>query len=247
MDIYGLIGHPLTHSFSKKYFDEKFARENINAGYQLFDLPSVENFPAILKDKNLKGLSVTIPYKESIIPYLNILDETARKTGAVNCIKIEQKEEKPFLSGYNTDVYGFRQSLKPFLENKHHRALVLGTGGASKAVQYVLKEIGIDFLLVSRNPDGQKEISYKELNQYAIKAHLLIVNTTPLGMFPNVDEFPPIPYEALTPDHFLYDLVYNPEETVFLKKGKEKGTLVLNGLDMLKMQAEKAWEVFNLS
>jgi shikimate dehydrogenase len=245
MNKYGLIGNPLSQSFSKKYFTEKFEREGIDATYCLYELASLEAFSEILKDKDLKGLSVTIPYKEAIIPYLNEMDITAKQTGAVNCIKIEQKGGKPFLTGYNTDFFGFKQSIKPFLESKHERALIIGTGGASKAVQFVLKEIGIDFLLVSRNPTEKNHISYEDLNEYAIKAHLLIINTTPLGMYPNNETFPPIPYEALTPDHFLYDLVYNPEETHFLKMGRQQGAMVLNGLDMLKMQAEKAWETFN--
>ncbi|MBA3898929.1 MAG: shikimate dehydrogenase [Bacteroidetes bacterium] len=244
MDKYGLIGHPLSHSFSKKYFNEKFLNEGIEAEYCLYDLPSLEHFSSILDDKALKGLSVTIPYKESIIPFLDELDKSAKECGAVNCIKIEQLNGKPFLTGYNTDIYGFKQSIKPFLESKHSRALILGTGGASKAVQFVLKEIGVDFLLVSRNPKGNNQISYQDLNDYAIKAHLLIVNATPLGMSPNVDTFPPIPFEAISSDHFLYDLVYNPAESIFLNKGKEQGSMILNGLDMLKMQAEKAWEIF---
>jgi shikimate dehydrogenase len=242
---YGLIGHPLGHSFSKKYFTEKFKKEGIKAEYHLFDIPDISELPVIMEDKNLKGLSVTIPYKEAVIPFMDELDESAAKARAVNCIKINNDGEKPFCIGYNTDVYGFKQSLKPFLEQKHHRALILGTGGASKAVQCVLKEIGIDFILVSRNPKGPNGVSYADLNDWAIQSHLLIVNTTPLGMFPNVDGFPPIPYGSIGPNHFLYDLVYNPEETVFLRKAREKGAMALNGLDMLKLQAEKAWEVFN--
>jgi shikimate dehydrogenase len=177
--------------------------------------------------------------------YLDQISDEAREIGAVNTVLVRRESGKLKLIGYNTDVYGFEKSIKPFLKFTHHRALVLGTGGASKAVVYVLKKLGVDVVLVSRNQSQPNICTYALLNEHLIKSHLLIVNTTPLGMFPEVDTFPDIPYEFLTPEHFLIDLVYNPEETIFLKKGKEKGTMILNGLSMLHLQAEKAWEVWN--
>lgn len=247
MDIkkYGLIGHPLSHSFSEKYFNEKFEKENISdSSYELFDIANIELLSEILENtQNLKGLNVTIPYKEEVFPFLTELDETAKIIGAVNTIKIS-KENKT-LKGYNTDYYGFKKSLKPFLDINHERALIFGTGGASKTVQFVLNELNIDCLLVSRNPKNDNEISYNDVNKYVIKHHQIIINTTPIGMFPNVNQFPEFDYENLTSKHLLYDLIYNPSETEFLKKGKEQGCITLNGLQMLKLQAEKAWEIWN--
>lgn len=250
---YGLIGFPLSHSFSEKYFTEKFSREKISdANFRLFPLEKIEDFPALLNaNPDLRGLSVTIPWKEKIISFLDELDETAKAVGAVNCISISRKaeNEKPFLKGFNTDVYGFRQSIKPFLASHHERALILGTGGASKAVEFVLNEIGVDCIFVSRTKKeipGKTVLSYSELNQYVFDACKLVVNCSPVGTFPNVNDAPEIPYECISKDHFLYDLVYNPAETEFLKRGKANGALTLNGYDMLKMQAEKAWENFNL-
>lgn len=253
---FGLIGYPLSHSFSQKYFTEKFRKENISdAAYELFPLKSIEELPSLLEaHPSLCGLNVTIPYKEAIIPFLHELDETAAAAGAVNTIRITpnpsalslSKRPTPNLTGYNTDVHGFRQSIKPFLEMHHERALILGTGGSSKAVHYVLKQIGIDCYFASRNPGGrEKHFSYEEINRYVIQAFPLIINTTPQGMHPNVNEFPPIPYEHITTRHLLYDLVYNPGETEFLKKGKQQGAVVINGLSMLYAQAEKAWEIWN--
>ena len=203
---------------------------------------------------DLRGLNVTIPYKESVIPFLDELDETAKEIGAVNCIRILDDAAQPSekrLIGYNTDAFGFRQSIKPFLETQHERALILGTGGASKAVHYVLKTIGIDCYFVTRTKIisnqliTKNEFSYEELNEYVMSAFKLIVNTTPVGMYPNVDEAPAIPYEFLTPSHLLYDLVYNPAETEFLKRGKKMGASTLNGLSMLHQQAEEAWRIWN--
>jgi shikimate dehydrogenase len=246
MNKYGLIGSQLTHSFSKTYFQEKFDKENIIASYELFELSNLDNFIAFIENNSLNGLNVTIPFKQAVIPYLDEIDSVAKESGAVNCIKITIDNGRKTLIGYNTDVYGFKQSIKPFLESKHERALILGAGGASKAVAYVLKEIGIDYLFVSRDPLGAANtIAYQDLNEYVIKAHKLIINTTPLGMYPNTGTSPDLPYSALTADHLLYDLVYNPEETVFLKKGKEKGAVTMNGLSMLHLQAEKSWEIFN--
>ncbi|MES2591864.1 MAG: shikimate dehydrogenase [Bacteroidota bacterium] len=253
---FGLIGYPLSHSFSKKYFSEKFDKENIaNCEYNLFAIDTIAQFPQLIKDyPNLCGLNVTIPYKESVIPFLDELDETAKAVGAVNCIKIIKSDSQisnpksQILVGYNTDVFGFRQSIKPFLEIQHERALILGTGGASKAVAHVLKEIGIDSYFVTRSKENKtfsNLFTYDELNDYVINAFKLIVNTTPLGMYPNVQEAPALPYESLQSDHLLYDLVYNPPETEFLKRGKAQGASVVNGLSMLHQQAEEAWRIWN--
>lgn len=245
---YGLTGYPLSHSFSKEYFIEKFRNENIqNCTYELYPLSSIDLLPSLISaNPELQGLNVTIPYKESVIPFLNQLDETAKAVGAVNCIKIENG----ILKGFNTDVFGFRQSIKPFLESRHERALILGTGGASKAVHYVLKEIGIDCYFVTRDKSGfnsVKAFEYSELNEYILNAFKLIVNTTPLGMFPETGGFPDIPYRYISSSHLLYDLVYNPAETEFMKRGKAQGAAVVNGLSMLKQQAEEAWRIWEAS
>lgn len=256
--LYGLIGFPLSHSFSKKYFSEKFVKENsIDCEYTLYPIEDIKQLPQLISDNPaLCGLNVTIPYKESVIPYLDELDETAKAVGAVNCIKILRDEVKaPRLIGYNTDVFGFRQSIKPFLEIQHERALILGTGGASKAVAYVLKEIGIECFFVSRHKEqearnktqdsGTKTFLYEELNGNMINAFKLIVNTTPVGMFPHINELPNLPYQFITSLHLLYDLVYNPTETEFLKRGKLQGASTVNGLSMLHQQAEEAWRIWN--
>ncbi|MDF1676905.1 MAG: shikimate dehydrogenase [Vicingaceae bacterium] len=244
MRLFGLIGHPLAHSFSKKYFESKFKKEGItNCSYQLFDIENILDFNTIKNTTELTGLNVTIPYKQSIIEHLDEIDTNAKLIGAVNTIKIDTATKKT--KGFNTDYYGFKNSLKPFLENTHQRALILGTGGASKAIVHVLKNLNIDCLFVSRTPKKDNEISYQDVNEYVIKHHQLIINTTPLGTYPNIESYPNISYENLTSNHLLYDLVYNPEETVFLKKGKEKGCLTINGLQMLKLQAEKSWEIWN--
>lgn len=260
---YGLIGSPLSHSFSKKYFSEKFVKENINdCEYNLYPIDNINQLPQLITDNpSLCGLNVTIPYKESVIPYLDELDETAKAVGAVNCIKIVtpkskiQNPKSQILIGYNTDVFGFRQSIKPFLEIQHERALILGTGGASKAVAHVLKEIGIECFFVSRSKEqdtriknqdsGAKIFLYEELTDYIISAFKLIVNTTPVGMFPHINERPNLPYQFITSSHLLYDLVYNPTETEFLKRGKLQGASTVNGLSMLHQQAEEAWRIWN--
>jgi len=242
---FGLIGYPLSHSFSKIYFTEKFEKLGLSdAQYELFPLKSIDELPQLLsKHPDLRGLNVTIPYKEQVIPFLHELDETAAAVGAVNTILIGEK-----LRGFNTDVYGFRQSIKPFLTSKHERALILGTGGASKAVHHVLKTIGIDCGFVTRDktkvPPGALAFHYEELNEHVMRAFKLIVNTTPLGMQPDANSFPPLPYAHLDAEHLLYDLVYNPAETEFMKRGKQNGAQVMNGLDMLRLQAEKAWEIW---
>jgi shikimate dehydrogenase len=246
---YGLIGYPLGHSFSKKYFTEKFEKENISGcEFNLYPISSIDELPALIKnDESICGLSVTIPYKESVIPFLDELDETAKTIGAVNCIKIvRQNNQEPRLVGYNTDAFGFRQSIKPFLETQHERALILGTGGASKAVAFVLKKIGITCYFAGRQKQaGENFFLYEELNENMIKAFRLIVNTTPLGTFPDVNDSPKIPYEYIGPGHLLYDLVYNPAETKFLKRGKMQGAATVNGLSMLQQQAEEAWRIWS--
>ncbi|MCH2215534.1 MAG: shikimate dehydrogenase [Flavobacteriales bacterium] len=242
MKRYGLIGKTLSHSFSKGYFTKKFESEAIEASYENFELDTMENIQEVFQLPNLFGLNVTIPYKEEIIPYLDRLDPIAESIGAVNTVRFFGGQT----IGYNTDVIGFENSLKPFLEHGMERALVLGTGGASKAVIHVLKKIGLDVLKVSRNPGGNSQISYEECNENAVKWHRLIVNTTPLGTSPNVDDLPAIAYEGITSNHLLYDLIYNPEKTRFLAEGESKGATILNGLSMLKIQAESSWEIWNL-
>ena len=243
MKKYGLIGHPLTHSFSKKFFTEKFEKEQLNdCQYDLYDISSINELSTILKNNpELRGLNVTIPYKEIVMGVLDELDEDAKKIGAVNTIKVEKNK----LIGYNTDYFGFKQSLKPFLEISQERALILGTGGASKAVYHALTSLNINCLFVSRNPKNENEISYEDVNEYVIRNHQIIVNTTPVGTYPNINEKPNIDYTQITAKHLLYDLVYNPTETQFLKEGKQQGAIVLNGLQMLQLQAEKAWEIWN--
>jgi shikimate dehydrogenase len=248
---FGLIGYPLSHSFSKKYFTEKFARENIqNAEYELFELKSIDELPELLTSQpNLCGLNVTIPYKQQVIPFLSELNEIAAEIGAVNVIKIT-KDQK--LIGYNSDYYGFLHSLQSHLSAWSERpsqlkALVLGAGGASKAVQIALRNLQIPFkIVVRRNNDLIDSILYEELIKLDLSEYPLIINTTPLGMHPKIEEFPMIPYQKLTTKHFLYDLVYNPIETAFLQKGLAQNAKILNGLEMLYGQAEKAWEIWNI-
>lgn len=243
--LFGLIGFPLSHSFSKKYFSEKFKTEHItDCQYELFPLESMEEFGLLTSNLgNLRGLNVTIPYKQQILPYLDELDPGAAAVGAVNTIKITQGQ----LKGYNTDVFGFAGSLASFLQEHATRptqALVLGAGGAAKAVLYALEQMGISAIVVSRAPlEGQ--LAYEALDAQVMNAYPLIINTTPLGMTPNVDSAPPIPYQSLTDQHFLFDLVYNPTETKFMRLGLAQGAKVKNGLEMLHLQAEKAWEIWN--
>jgi shikimate dehydrogenase len=242
MDLYGIIGYPLGHSFSPGYFNRKFEDEQINATYRSYPIATVESIADIIRQNtNLKGLNVTIPYKESVIPLLDETDNTAQLVGAVNCISINDG----VLKGYNTDVIGFQQSLLPLLEPHYRSAIILGTGGASKAVQYVLDHLAIPFILVSRT--GQRHtLPYSALVDELMASHQIIINTTPLGMYPDVHTSPHIPYDTLTNNHLLYDLVYNPEETEFLKKGKEKGAVIKNGLEMLQLQAEACWDIWNM-
>jgi shikimate dehydrogenase len=237
-----LIGYPLSHSFSKKYFTEKFAREAIHDHeYDLFPIDSIAQLPLLLQNETaLKGLNVTIPYKEQVIPYLDELTEVVKEIQACNCIRILDRK----LIGYNTDVIGFEKTLERKLSNHHQRALVLGTGGAAKAVHYVLKKKGIDILEVSRTK-GEGRITYQEIDEQVIVSHTLIVNTSPLGMYPNVEEAPNLPYHLLSDKHYLYDLVYNPAKTKFLVEGESRGAVIENGADMLIIQAEASWDIWN--
>jgi len=242
--LYGLIGYPLSHSFSRKYFTDKFSREQITGcQYELFPIVSIDLLPELLASfPNLQGLNVTIPYKQQVIPFLSSLDEGAAAVGAVNVIKIEGKQ----LKGYNSDVYGFETSLQSFLHENHaqpEHALILGSGGAAKAVKFVLQKLNIPFSIASRKPQAD-QIDYEEIN-VRIEEFPLIINTTPLGMAPNVDDYPDLNYSKMGSRHLLYDLVYNPETTAFMKLGQAKGIPVKNGLDMLFGQAEKAWEIWN--
>lgn len=241
----GLIGYPLEHSFSKKYFAEKFKREGLsNWQYELFPIENISDLKPLISNPNLVGLNVTIPYKQAILPYLNNLDETAKAIGAVNTIKISRTKNEVRLTGYNTDCMGFEQSLLPFLNEYHKKALVLGTGGAAKAVMYVLNKLRIEYKTVSSNNKG--DLSYNNLNKDILADHHVIINTTPLGMYPHVNSYPDLRYSALNHQHLLYDLVYNPLETVFLTKGKQYGAATKNGLEMLQLQAEAAWSIFNI-
>jgi len=239
---FGLIGKNISYSFSKTYFNNKFTSLNLpDYSYENFDLPNLEEFPVLIKSNNtLRGLNVTIPYKEEIIPYLDSLNKKAERIGAVNTIKFT----KDGLIGYNTDVYGFKKSIQPFLKESHKKALILGTGGASKAVAFVLKELGISFKYVSRNPIAG-QIGYSELNEEIISSHTVLINCTPLGTFPDTGAKPDIPYEFLTSKHLLFDLIYNPEKTAYLLSGEDKGAIICNGAKMLELQAEKAWQIWN--
>jgi shikimate dehydrogenase len=248
MHQFGLIGNPLTHSFSKSYFEEKFKREKIRScAYDLFPLSDVAEFDQFKNQhKELNGLNVTIPYKQSIMPFLDEIDPVAQSIGAVNTIAFEQKFGKVHLKGYNTDVIGFRQSLKPFLAKEHRRALIFGSGGASKAVAFVLKQLDVPYYKVSRKPNNKLlTIGYDDLDAKAIESFPLLINTTPLGMFPNIDEMPAILLNGIGPNHLVYDLIYNPEETRLLREAKKKRALCVNGLSMLKLQADAAWEIWN--
>ena len=245
MNKLGLLGRNISYSFSRAYFKEKFEKEGIeNTTYENFDIEAINLFPSIIENtKNLKGLNVTIPYKQDVMPYLDKINKKAKEIGAVNTIKVTKKGR---LVGYNTDCYGFKKSLEPHLKSTHKNALILGTGGASKAVAYTLKQLGINYKYVSRNLKEGITYSYQDLTNNIIKEHTIIINCTPLGTFPNIENCPDIPYEAITDNHILFDLIYNPEETTFLRLGKEKQATTINGLNMLILQAEKAWSIWNL-
>lgn len=245
MKKFGLIGYPLGHSFSKNFFNEKFHSENIDAEYVNFEIPSIKELPAVLlENPDLVGLNVTIPYKEQVISYLDELDADAAAIGAVNVIKIVRQKGKNKLVGYNSDIIGFMQSIEPLLEPQHKKALILGTGGASKAVFHGLKKLGVQAKFVSRNPK-EGMFTYEELTPEVMEEYKVIVNCTPVGMYPLADEYPNIPYEYITPNHLLYDLLYNPNTTLFMKKGADKGAVTKNGLEMLLLQAFGAWDIWN--
>lgn len=247
MKVYGLIGFPLIHSFSAQYFSEKFFRKNIHdCRYELFPLKNISELESLVRNNiELKGLNITIPYKESIIQHLTSVDSDAKEIGAVNTIKII--DNKNFiLHGYNTDAFGFEESVKPFLQNSIQKALILGTGGASKAVAFVLKKLGIQHFFITRTKKNNSGyLIYNEITEEIISSHTLIINATPAGMFPEMNTAPALPYHFLTNKHVLYDLVYNPAETLFMKRGIEQGTLVKNGVEMFYLQAEKSWDIWD--
>ena len=257
---YGLIGFPLSHSFSKKYFTEKFKTENItDAEYDIYPIENIKDLQDLLDDHpELCGLNVTVPHKINVLKYLDWIEHDAKNAGAVNCIRIYKespvqaafsgevgvKDHDFRLEGFNTDIYGFEMSLKPLLKDHHNSALILGDGGAAKAVKCVLDNLGIPFQIVTRKKQDNS-ILFKDLTSHHIAQHTLIINTTPLGTSPKVDECPDIPYEAITGKHLLYDLIYNPDKTLFLQKGEEQGSAIKNGYEMLLLQAEKSWEIWN--
>ena len=244
--IYGLIGFPLGHSFSQDYFNRKFDAENISARYLNFEIPDIGDFMEIVSQyPMLSGLNVTIPYKQQVIPYLTAIDPVAEQIGAVNVIKIERtKGGNPTFVGYNSDVVGFSDSIAPMLNEKRCRALILGTGGAAKAVEYALQNLGVATTFVSRTK-REGMLTYEELTPEVMVQNLVIVNTTPLGMYPHTEECPDIPYDCITPEHLCYDLLYNPDVTLFMRKAQERGAEVKNGLEMLLLQAFEAWLIWN--
>lgn len=247
--VYGLIGFPLSHSFSRGFFNDKFAAEGIDAEYVNFEIPDIGDLMEVFDETpDLAGLNVTIPYKEQIIPYMDSLDEEARQIGAVNVVKVVREDgasDDDFtLVGYNSDVVGFRDSISPLLNAERKRALILGTGGASKAVARGLETLGVEYVFVSRTRRNGV-VAYDDLTLEIIASHKIIVNTTPLGMYPHVDECPDIPYEYLTPDHLCYDLLYNPDVTLFMKKASEYGAETKNGLEMLLLPAFESWKIWN--
>ncbi len=258
MKKYGLIGYPLSHSFSEKYFKEKFEQEGLeDCIYENFSLPNLSDLPELIKaNPDLCGLNVTSPHKIGVIYYLDKIDEASKAIDAVNCIKIANQHPvedffsgelsalKVRLEGFNTDAYGFEESLKPLLKSHHKKALIIGNGGAARAVAYVLKKLDINYVIVTRKPI-RKRVTYNQLNKDILEERLIVINTTPIGTSPNINECPDIPYDCITSRHLLYDLIYNPPETEFLKRGKAKGAAIKNGQEMLQLQAEKSWEIWN--
>ncbi len=243
MKLYGLIGFPLGHSFSKQYFTEKFEREGIDdCRFETFPIGSINEFSSLLKNNpSLKGLSVTIPYKEQVLQYVDDISDEVKVIGATNSIKISNGK----LTAYNTDIAGFERSFVKLLKPHHTKAMILGTGGASKAVQYVLTKLNIDFLVVTRNKRSGDQITYDDIDEAVMKKYAVIINCSPVGMYPNDTIAPAIPYQLISADHYLYDLVYKPAETLFLKNGKERGAAVENGYEMLLIQAEESWRIWN--
>ena len=245
MDKYGLIGYPLGHSFSINYFNQKFADEGINAKYMNFEIPSIDALAEVLdSNPELKGLNVTIPYKQKVMEFLDQISPEARAIGAVNVIRVTHEGKDIKLKGFNSDVIGFTQSIEPMLEPYHKKALILGTGGASKAIDYGLKSLGLETVFVSRYRRPET-ICYEDITPDVVKEYNVIVNCTPIGMFPNTEECPLLPYEAMDEKTILYDLIYNPDETLFMKMGAERGASVKNGLEMLLLQAFASWEFWN--
>lgn len=242
--LFGLLGRDISYSFSRGYFTKKFTALNLeHHSYVNFDIPKIEDFPSIIENnESIKGINVTIPYKEEVMAYLDKIDKTAKEIGAVNTIKITKRGN---LKGYNSDVVGFEKSIVPLLEKHHKKALILGTGGASKAIAYALKLNNIKYKFVSRKPKTKKQISYNDLSQEIIQDYSIIVNSTPLGTSPDVDKCPAIPYQFITSKHLLYDLIYNPEVSKFLAKGKANGAKIKNGYEMLELQAEESWRIWN--
>ncbi|MFO8235918.1 MAG: shikimate dehydrogenase [Bacteroidales bacterium] len=249
MQLYGLIGYQLTHSFSPDYFNEKFKKENIDALYKTFPIKKLSELYTIIdKNPDLQGLNVTIPYKESIIPYLDFIDEEAKKIHAVNTVVIKREHSQILLRGYNTDIYGFKHSILPFITQQKNRvALILGTGGTAKTVEYVLTTLDFEIYKATRSQSqkNQKILNYNDLSRELIQQTKLIVNTSPVGMYPHIEEKPAIPYEEIDSEHLLFDVVYNPSETLFLKEGEKRGALTKNGYEMLILQAQKAWDLWN--
>lgn len=244
-ELFGLVGKNISYSFSKGYFSDKFRNlQLINHEYVNFDIDKIEDLLSLVNQfkASLKGFNVTIPYKQSIFNYLDEVDATANEIGAVNTVKLTNNGK---LIGYNSDVVGFENSILPLLNKHHTKALILGTGGASKAVGFVLKKLKIDFYKVSRNPKRKDEISYSDISEKLLKEHTIIINSSPLGTFPNIDQKPSIPYQFLTNKHLLFDLIYNPAETAFLIEGKKQGAQIKNGFEMLELQAEESWRIWN--
>ncbi|MBQ0074790.1 MAG: shikimate dehydrogenase [Prevotella sp.] len=242
---FGIIGYPLGHSFSPDYFNEKFKNENIDAIYEKYELPVITDLQAIIDyTQELCGFNVTIPYKEKVMTFLDTVSPEARAIGAVNVVRVSHRDGKPYLEGFNSDLIGFTRSIKPLLSANHKKALILGTGGACKAVNYGLHQLGLETLIVSRSKKDNT-IQYEQITPELLEEYKVIVNTTPCGMSPHFEECPQLPYESLTSQHLLFDLIYNPDETMFLKKGKKQGAITKNGLEMLLLQAEAGWEIWN--
>jgi shikimate dehydrogenase len=244
--IFGLIGFPLSHSFSRKFFTDKFSNEGTDAEYLNFEIENLSQLSHVIASHpTLEGLNVTIPFKEQVIKFLDDIDEAAAQIHAVNTIRIIRSGRHISLHGYNTDIHGFQESIRPLIQKYHHKALVLGTGGASKAVVKALENLKIETILVSRNPEEKGELSYNDLDEDVMDNYKIIVNTTPIGTYPNIEGCPAIPFELITSKHLVFDLVYNPEVTEFLKQGEKRGATIKNGLEMLHLQALASWEIWN--
>lgn len=245
LDKYGIIGLPLGHSFSPGFFNEKFQNEGIDAVYEMYELPQIEALQEVLAaNPTLRGFNVTIPYKQQVIEYLDEISEEARAIGAVNVVRVTHNGKKTYLKGFNSDVIGFTRSIEPLIEKHHKKALILGTGGSSKAIEYGLRSLGLETIKVSRY-EREDTIQYEKITPDVIREYNVIVNCTPVGMYPHTEECPSLPYEAMDGHTLLYDLIYNPNETLFLKKGREQGAVIKNGLEMLLLQAYASWEMWN--